>query len=400
MNILILANKPPFPAKDGSSLATLNMAKGLAKVGNKVTILAISTPKHQCEPEWIPKEIKDLINIKLIHINTRINPFKGILNLFFSSLPYNIERFSNKNYSIALKDIINSNKFDIIQLEGLYLVTYLLEVQKLTKAPIVYRSHNIEHEIWERISKNEKNWIKTKYFSLLSKRILRMEISISAQVNALVAISQRDEQWFKANDFSKPTISIPMGYTKPELINSTGLANSDICFIGSLDWIPNQEGLYWFLNNVWPRILNECPSVSFHIAGRNTSKSIVERLKKEKSVIFHGEVESATEYLSRYSLLAVPILSGSGMRVKIVEGMMLGNVIVTTSIGLEGISATNREQVIIADEPKDFAEAIIELIRIPALKNSIAKKARIFATDNFDTSALAEKLEAFYKKLI
>jgi len=88
------------------------------------------------------------------------------------------------------------------------------------------------------------------------------------------------------------------------------------------------------------------------------------------------------------------------MRVKIVEGMMLGNVIVTTSIGLEGIYATNREQVIIADKPKDFAEAIIELICIPALKNSIAKKARIFATDNFNTSALTEKLEAFYKKLI
>lgn len=400
MNILILANKPPFPAKDGSSLATLNMAKGFAKVGNKVTILAISTTKHQCKPEWIPKEIKDLINIKLININTRINPFKGILNLIFSKLPYNIERFISNNYRIALKEILNSNIYDIIQLEGLYLVPYLLEIQKLTKTPIVYRPHNIEHEIWARLSKNEKNWTKAKYFSLLSKRILIMELSISTQVNALVAISQRDEQWFKANGFNKPTISIPMGYTIPELINSTGLANNDICFIGSLDWIPNQEGLNWYLNNVWPRILNECPSVSFHIAGRNTPKSIVERLKKEKSVIFHGEVESATEYLSRYSILVVPILSGSGMRVKIVEGMMLGNVIVTTSIGLEGIYAANREQVIIADEPKDFTEAIIELIRIPALKNSIAKKARIFATDNFEISALTEKLEAFYKKLI
>lgn len=400
MNILILANKPPFPAKDGSSLATLNMAKGLAKAGNKVTVLAISTPKHKCKLEWIPKEIIVLIDIKLIYVNTKINPLKGVWNLIFSSFPYNVERFISKNYSLTLKNIINSNIFDIIQLEGLYLVPYLIEIQKLTKTPVVYRSHNIEHEIWERISKNEKNWIKAKYFSLLSKRILRMEISISTQVNALVAISQRDEQWFQANGFSKPTISIPMGYTKPELINFTGLANSDICFIGSLDWIPNQEGLYWFLNDIWPRILNDCPSVSFHIAGRNTPKSINDRLKKEKSVIFHGEVESATEYLSRYSILAVPILSGSGMRVRIVEGMMLGNVIVTTTIGLEGINATNREHVIIADEPKDFAEAIIELIRIPVLKNSIAKKARIFATDNFDTSALTEKLETFYKKLI
>ncbi|NVO09890.1 MAG: glycosyltransferase family 4 protein [Bacteroidales bacterium] len=400
MNILILANKPPFPAKDGSSLATLNMAKGLAKAGNKVAVLAISTPKHKCKQEWIPKEIKDLIDIKLIHINTRINPFKGVWNLFFSNFPYNIERFINSNYSTELKNIINSNIYDIIQLEGLYLVPYISEIQKITKIPIVYRSHNIEHEIWERISKNEKNWIKAKYFSSLSKRILRMEVSISAHVNALVAISQRDEQWFKANGFSKPTISIPMGYTEPELTNSTGLANNDICYIGSLDWIPNQEGLVWFLNNVWPKVQNECSTVSFHIAGRNTPKSIIERLKKEKNVIFHGEVDSSTQYLSKFSILVVPILSGSGMRVKIVEGMMLRTAIITTSIGLEGISATNREQVIIADEHKAFAEAIIELIRIPVLKNSIAEKARIFATNNFDISILTEKLEAFYKKLI
>ncbi len=400
MNILILANKPPYPAKDGSSLATLGMATGLSKLGNRVTVLAISTPKHPCKIEQIPIVLKELIDFNLVYINTRPNPFKGIYNLLFSKWPYSIERFINHRYSHKLAEIIKANRFDIIQIEGLYIAPYLKIIKRLSNTPIVFRSHNIEHEIWSRISMNEKNWVKAKYFVLLSKRIRRMETKISDHVDALVAISKRDEQWFVSNGFNKPSISIPSGYPSSGLTNITGLSNNDICYLGSLDWIPNQEGLNWFLDKVWPKIFRTFPDLTFHIAGRNAPTSIIERLKKEKRVIFHGEVESSQEYLKNYSILVVPILSGSGMRVKIVEGMMLGKAIVTTTIGIEGIDAINHEHVIIADTPDDFTNAIDELIHQPRYKASIAEKARIFAMGHFDDLKITEELEVFYKRLI
>jgi polysaccharide biosynthesis protein PslH len=400
MNILILANKSPYPAKDGSSLATLSMAVGLAKSGSRVTILAMSTPKHPCKIEQIPIELKKLINFNLVYINTKINPIKALVNLLFSKLPYNIERFIDPSYTHKIIDIIKANHFNLIQIEGLCLSPYLKIIKQITETPVVYRAHNIEHEIWHRLSLNEKNWLKVKYFKLLSKRIWKMEIEIPNQVNALVAISKRDEQWFQSNRFSKPTITIPSGYSSSDLNEIKGLSSNEVCYLGSLDWFPNQEGLLWFVGEVWPKILNKYPNQKLQVAGRNAPSSIVGKLKKDSSIIFHGEVESSKDYLSNYSILVVPILSGSGMRVKIVEGMMLGKAIISTTIGIEGITAINREQILIADSPNDFANAIIELISQPIFKIKLAQNARIFAMDHFDNSRLTKELLSFYKSII
>lgn len=399
MNILILTNKPPYPPKDGSSLASLNIIDGLAKTQNKVTVLAMSTQKHQCKIDQIPAEYKSIINFILININTRISLLKGLTNLLFSKLPYNIERFIDKTYKDKLIEIISSNKFDLIQLEGLYLSPYIITIRKFTSSPIIYRSHNIEHEIWKRVAANEQNAIKSWYYSLLSSRIKRMEVEITNQIDALIAISKRDELWFLSNGFDNPSITIPSGYPCTETLQSNNEINNDVCFLGSLDWIPNQEGLIWFLNQVWPKIVSADPNIKFHIAGRNASPILAEKVTKYKNVVFHGEVENAQQYLSSYSVLAVPIISGSGMRVKIAEGMMLGKAIVTTTVGIEGIDAQNNEQVIIADSPEEFANRILFLFQNSDFKQRLMANARIFALSKFDNKELTLELVDFYKKI-
>ena len=400
MNILILANKPPYPTKDGSSLATLNMAIGLAENGNKVKVLAFATQKHPCTIEEIPNEIKALIDFELVNINTSINPFKAIANILFSKLPFNVERFVDKSFSQKLTGILKQDKFDIIQLEGLYLVAYIQDIRKVCNTPIVYRSHNIEHEIWRRIATNEKNSLKAWYFKLLSKRIAMMEEEITKQVNALVAISKRDESWFLSRNFSNPSISIPSGYKRNGTSDLTGFTNNDICFLGSLDWIPNQEGLIWFLDNIWPKIKTNQPSISLHIAGRNAPIDLVERFKNEIGIKYHGEIQNAKDYLNCFSILVVPLLSGSGIRVRIIEGMMLQKAIITTSIGIEGIDVKSGDEAIIADSPIDFAEATIELINNQTLRTRIAEKARNFAISNYDNTLLTQKLIEFYKQIV
>lgn len=400
MNILILASKPPYPSKDGSSLATLCLAKGLAHQGHKITILAISTPKHPCRIDQIPDDLMQLMDFHLVEIDTRTNPLKAFLNLIFSKLPYNIERFIASNYSLKLKELIRLNSFDIIQLEGIYLTPYINIIKELTISPIVYRAHNIEHEIWHRLTINETNWFKLKYFSLLSNRLLKIEVDLKHQVDALVAITKRDEHWFLSHGFEKPSISLPMGYSTDQLSANRNTSINEPCFLGSLDWKPNQEGIAWFIDHVWPLIMKELPNLNLHVAGRNAPASILSKISKEKNIIFHGEVENSQSYLLKYPILVVPILSGSGMRVKIVEGMMLGSIVVTTTIGIEGIDAINHEHAIIVDAPTDFAREIIELIRKPNYRESIVEKACIFARQNFDESIQAKRLDSFYKQLV
>lgn len=400
MKVLILANKPPYPTKDGSSLATLNMAAGLAEQGADVTILAISTQKHSSTIEQIPLELKDKIKFYLVDINTKINLFKGVKNLLFSNLPYNIERFINSNYSNKIIELINSTHFDIIQLEGLYLLPYISKIKELTKTPIVYRSHNLEHEIWQRLSHNEKDWLKAKYFKILSKRLLKLEEKINNSVSAIVTISKKEEDWFNQHDNAKPSIYIPAGFRAPSQGISTNKEQNKLCFIGSLDWIPNQEGLRWFIDLTWPLVMAKNPKLELHIAGRNASKSFASYLNKQKGIIFHGEIDDSKQFLNQYGIMIVPLLSGSGMRVKIIEAMFLHLAIVTTPVGCEGIDVTSEKNIIIANTSDEFAKGVVVLSQSHEMIDRISNNAFTFADENFNIARLTEKLIGFYKNLI
>jgi glycosyltransferase involved in cell wall biosynthesis len=401
MRILIISHKPPYPPVDGGTLATLNMCLGLAKAGNNVTVLTLSTQKHPSSLEIIPNEIKALINFEIFHVNIKTNILGYILNFLFSLRPYNIERYINTPFKRLIKRILVNEKFDVVQLEGLYLYPYINTIRKYFKGTISLRSHNVEHQIWLKLADNEPHTIKRIYFEFLAKRLARVESAISDKVDALVAIAEPDRQWFVDNNFTKPTITIPAGYLMEEVTEELEPVDFPaICYIGALDWLPNVEGLNWFLNWVWPRIQSEIPEMEFHIAGRNASEELAERLITERNIIFHGQVANSSAFLSRCPIMVVPLLSGSGIRIKIVEGMYLQRAIVATSMAVKGIDLEHEKHILIADNPDDFAKAVCTLIYNPDLGKSIAQNAMEYARKNLDAIELANKLTEFYKQLV
>lgn len=401
MRILIISHKPPYPPVDGGTLATLNMCLGLAKAGNNVTVLTLSTQKHPSSLEIIPNEIKALINFEIFHVNIKTNILGYILNFLFSLRPYNIERYINTPFKRLIKRILVNEKFDVVQLEGLYLYPYINTIRKYFKGTISLRSHNVEHQIWLKLADNEPHTIKRIYFEFLAKRLARVESAISDKVDALVAIAEPDRQWFVDNNFTKSTITIPAGYLMEEVTEELEPVDFPaICYIGALDWLPNVEGLNWFLNWVWPRIQSEIPEMEFHIAGRNASEELAERLITERNIIFHGQVANSSAFLSRCPIMVVPLLSGSGIRIKIVEGMYLQRAIVATSMAVKGIDLEHEKHILIADNPDDFAKAVCTLIYNPDLGKSIAQNAMEYARKNLDAIELANKLTEFYKQLV
>ena len=150
MRILQIANKFPYPAKDGGSIATLSLGRSFAALGHKVTILAVNTSKHFTDPATVPAELAETIRFISVPVNTEIKISKLVRNFFFSSWPYNAERFISKDFDNTLRKLLIEEQFDIIQLEGLYLAPYLETIRAHSVAKVVMRAHNIEHEIWER----------------------------------------------------------------------------------------------------------------------------------------------------------------------------------------------------------------------------------------------------------
>lgn len=398
MKVLQICNKPPYPPVDGGCLAMHNLTLGLLQNGVDVTVLAIHTPKHFCDTKKLPENYLLSTKIKTTYIDTGIKPLHALINIFRKQ-PYNVERFYSKEFESLIIDALKKNKFDIIQLESIYVTPYYNCIRNNTNAKVIIRSHNIEHILWERRSKEEKNILKKTYLTLLSNKLKKYELDIAAQVDGIACITQNDLNYIENAGINKPLANIPFGveaekYNTGTLINS----NTDVFFIGALDWQPNLQGLLWFINNVWNVTIKKWPQLKLYIAGKRTPFQI--KKLESANIIVMGEVPDAVEFMSKHHLMIVPLFSGGGMRVKIIEGMAMGKTIITTGIGAEGIKCINGETILIANTAEDFIKQLDKCLSDTEHCKQIGEKAKSFINNNYNNSIIANKLVLFYKNII
>jgi len=375
-----------------------NLTRGLSSMGHDVTVLAMNTKKHFAIPDEVVYALKNIAEFRYLNINADINIIKAIVNIFFSKIPYNAERFITKKFAKKIEEILKVKKFDIVQLEGLYLVPYINTIRQNSNARISFRAHNIEHEIWERIVYNEKNILKRWYLKIMAGRIRKLEINSLNTYDLLVPITHRDAKILNGLGNSKPYHVCPAGIDLERIKYDSREVNFRcLFFLGSLDWFPNKEGLVWFINNVWQKIHARYPEVKFYVAGRNAPKWLIRRIKKSGNILFLGEVENAYDFMIDKGIMIVPLFSGSGMRVKVIEGMALGKVIVSTAIGAEGIDIKHRENIIIADSADEFEKEVGNILENKSFFTKIGENAKRFVVENLNNNKITAGLAEFYK---
>jgi glycosyltransferase involved in cell wall biosynthesis len=397
MKVLQIANKAIYPP-DGGTLAILSLTKAYLLNGYDVHLLNMLTHKHSNEN--LTQELNNK-NLKItgIKVNTRLSILSLLINFLFSKTPYIAKRFLSKEFKIELTRLIKKNNYDIIQFEGLYCLQYIPIIKQYFKGKTIYRPHNLEHQIWKQNSKNSKSILKRIYFNSLARRLEKLETKLLNTYDYITPISDNDKEEFIALGNSKPILTIPFGINLESYSNdtkSTIINSNSICYIGALDWIPNQTGILWFIDDVLPLILKENPNIKLNIAGRNAPEWLRNKFNIP-NIKFHGEVDDAHSFLQKNGLMVVPLFSGSGMRVKIIEGMALKKTIIATSVAAEGISCNNNEDIIITNENITFAESILELIKDKNLQEIIGNNAYKFVQNNFDNKKIAQDLINFIK---
>jgi glycosyltransferase involved in cell wall biosynthesis len=394
MNILILCTKMPWPPKDGGTIATLNLAMGMANQGASISLLTMNTPKHYYPPDKVPPEVRKKLNLHSVDVNTRILPFRMLANLLFSRYPYIAERFVSGDFAKKLDQILEQADYDIVQIEGPYLKPYLSQLKNSQVK--VLRSHNIEHRIWELRAKEEKNPLKKIYFRILAKRIRQLEKDLLSEIDLLVPISEKDSEGLSAFRPDLPLHVCPTGIKLADYpADPPPEKEPELFFIGALDWAPNQEGLDWFLKNVWPGLRREGTELRLHVAGRNPGHYF--RTQPPEGIILEGEVENAIEYFKKYQIMLVPLLTGSGIRIKILEAMAMCKVVVCSRIAAEGLNAENGRHLFIAESEEEYSEILGKLISDPALLAGTGQEARRFIKENFDNLGISKNLISFYK---
>jgi len=396
LKILQLTYRVPYPPTDGGSIGIYTIVKGLHENNCQIDLVSINTPKHSQ-----PKDcMTPFANQYDVFVDTRISPFKLLMNVLFQRTPYNVERFNDKHVDYQIIKLLEQNTYDFIQLEGTFVLTYIDTIRKKTDVPVIVRAHNIEYVIWERLAGNEKNPIKKWFFTRLAQRLKRFESEYYSKADAVAAITEEDKMRLRNLDVNTQIDVIPVGvilddYSK--IKKEVEALNHTVFILGALDWRPNIEGLDWFIENVWPKVLLEYPDAQLHIAGKSPTERVMNMCVPNTTV--HGFVNDAIGFMKTYNIMLVPLLSGGGMRVKIIEGFAAGKCIISTHIGAEGISYSNKKNILIADTVNEWKDAIVYCLSNREYTNNMESEA-LLAASKYDNRTITKKYIELYWKIV
>lgn len=399
MRILALAPRPPWPEHDGGTVATVRCLRGLAAAGAEVTLLSMRTEKHHPRRDSSgEKPYRYLTDYREILINTRINPLSMALNFFFSGNPYDLARFRSNRFSEALFSLLRNTKFDIIHCEGLAFAQYLDEIRKFTTAPVVLRAHNLEHRIREMMAASEQSRVRKSYLSNLSQRLMKQEKKAALRFDAIVPISEPDTWWFSSAAPAKPVFMSVTGAYDIGYLPEPETGNPRVGFIGSMNWKPNEEGIRWFVESVWPSVLKKIPDATLHIAGKGLSRHDC-FIPGGHNICNEGEPDDARHFMASNHVLISPLFSGSGIRIKIIDAMSTGRPVVATTVAVAGLKAVNGRDIAVADDANSFSDAVVKYLLDPALRSVTGKAASALVGTEYDNRTLTEQLYEFYKEL-
>ena len=398
MKVLQLCLRVPDPPGDGGSIAMKAIAESLMMAGASVQILAFNTRKHFVEESAINPEFKKATNMQTVYLDASVSIIPAFLNLF-TSASYNIERFKSVAFEQKLTDLLKNQSFDIIQLESLFLAPCVDVIRRHSNARVVLRAHNVEYLIWERMAASCTSFFKKKYLQLLASRLRKYEISMLNRFDAILPITGEDEKIFRKDGCRIPIYVTPLGLdTSSYQLPQPATAPFSVFHLGSMDWMPNVEAVDWFISQVLPQLQALDGDVKVFLAGKNMPVHI--KQLKLKNVVVEDVISNARKYMSDKTVMVVPLLSGSGMRVKILEGMAMGKTIISTRIGAEGIACTHLENILIADTAEAFVSWILTCKKDPVFCSDLGAKAALLAASMYDNRAIGTKLFAFYGQLL
>ncbi|MDB4918894.1 glycosyltransferase family 4 protein [Mucilaginibacter sp.] len=396
MRILILTHRVPFPQNGGYSIVVCNTIRGLVNLGHEVSLVALNAKKNHHENNDDDKDLLSKINYRAYDIDINVSVIDVAVNLF-STTSFNIDKYYDPEFEKLLIRELRIKDYDIIQFEGLLVSLYLAAVRKASKAKLIYRSHNIENQIWQRLSEQKSDPFKKSYLKMHAKRIKNYELQQLNNFNAIAVFTEQDKNTLLQYGTKIPIEVLPVGinlnHYKPDFSKTEF---PSLFFLGSLDWLPNREGVEWFIENFNKDLIDGDLRVRFYVAGNDIPERFDDYDVMGK-IFIQGEVDDALEFVNSKSIMIVPLLSSGGMRVKIVEGMAMQKCIISTSLGAEGINYENGVNILIANNYDEFYDAIKLCITDENYCKNIGINARKLMEEQHNVNHVTKKLVDFYQ---
>lgn len=389
MNILFLANRFPYPPYRGDKLKIYNLSKRLY---NDHNLFLVTFIQDKNDYNYIPDLEKIFKEVHVVYLPKIYSNLKCFLKLF-SSKPYQIIYFESKRLKRLIKKFLKENNIDAVHVQHLRMSQYVNEFndfKKILDLPDAYSLY------WKRRANLKRNLIQKVFDRIEYKKVLKFE-SIIKQFDLSLVCSHEDKEILeKAHGVDNIRIlpnGVDLDFFKAK--NHDYSINDKIIFTGNMDYAPNVDACVYFVNDIFPTIVDKVPTVKFFIVGQKPVNKILNL--QSKNVIVTGFIKEINKEYNNSAVAISPVRFGAGTLNKVLEPMAMGIPVVSTEVGFKGLGIESGEGVILANETKDFADAVVKLLMNKNYRKEIGMKGLNVIKEKFNWDKITKLLENYFE---
>ena len=388
MKILWVKTDFLHPTDRGGQIRTLETLRRLHP-RHEVHYLAYDNP---AQPEGLARanEYCSYVYPVAHRIPEKTSPafFAQLLKGLVSPLPVAVARWQSSAFAQKYAEVTRLHKFDSIVCDFLFPASNIHQL-----SPCTLFQHNVEAIIWERHAEQGRTPLHRWYFGLQAKRMAAYEGQVCRAVRNIIAVSASDAQIMRDRYQAPRAASVPTG-VDVDFFRPSGPAppQADLIFLGSMDWMPNIDGMRWFADEIWPLILQRRPQTTLAIVGRKPAPAI-QALARKTGIAVTGTVPDVRPWLHGGKISIVPLRIGGGTRLKIYESMAAQVPVVSTAIGAEGLDWSDGQNILIADSPTNFANRCLQLLEDPTQAQKLAQDAFRLVDQHYSWQAITDQFE-------
>lgn len=404
MKILYITAHFPYPPNNGARVRDFNI---LVQLSQKCQVTLLSFYEHAEQLAMAPELEKYCRDVHLIYRRSDesrfLRYFNAATNLLYPVRPFHAVNYYSIKFKNRLIKVLQDQTFDLVQIGFLHMAQYIKVVPR--EIPVLLDTHNADHLIMHRYFEAEQNLLKKCYLRYQREKLKRYEKKMCKKFERCLTVSEKDKSELmsvcsKNASFSPIPNGVDIDYYTPTILFTQETYCTDLIYHGTMSGYMNVDAIIYFYEKIFPYIRREIPDVKLTIAGSNPDKKLLNLANIDKNVVVTGTVDDMRPYVAGSKVVIVPLRIGGGTRLKIVEAMAQEKPVVSTSVGCEGLEVTRGEDIIVADDPKKFANRTVELLKDEGLRIKIGVNGRKLAETKYDWKIIVDELYSVYQSVI
>jgi glycosyltransferase involved in cell wall biosynthesis len=397
VKIFWIKQGPLLPLDTGGKIRTWNLLKELAKQ-DQLTVLSFFPSHVPVSHNGAERLFTRLISMpvampKKYSLGYRLDYLRKLP----SPVPYVVRQYGIPQVRERVREVLGQENFDVVLCDFLF---PCLNLPDQLPCPQVLFAHNAETMIWKRHFEVTRNPVWKLVTGLEYYKMRRFESLRSRVFDHVIAVSEVDRDFFAEHvpsaQLSVLATGVDLEYFRP----SEALENPHkLVFTGSMDWLANEDAILYFAHKILPLMFPSAPELTLTVAGRDPTEKLRQLARTDPRIRLTGTVSDVRPYTAEAAVYVLPLQVGSGTRLKVFEAMAMGKAIVSTRVGVEGLPVVSGEHLLIADEPDEFAAAVLRLLKDIPLRRRLGRAARSLVENGFGWPQVAQSFHAMLERV-